>query len=80
MYIMVKIDLSKIVGGAATIPATSLDAFQRGGIFSVVSIIPAFSLLLCAVPIFFYDLTGSKKQRITEELAQQRQAKGISVK
>ena len=79
MYKVVEIDLSKIVDGAASIPATSLDAFQRSGIFSVVSIIPAFSLLLCAVPIFFYDLTGSKKQRITEELAQQRIARGISV-
>ena len=79
MYKVVEIDLSKIVGGAASIPATSLLASQRNGIFSVVSIIPAFSLLLCAVPIFFYDLTGSKKQRITEELAQQRVARGISV-
>lgn len=79
MYKVVDIDLSKIVGGVASIPATSLLASQRSGIFSVVSIIPAFSLLLCAVPIFFYDLTGSKKQRITEELAEQRVARGISV-
>jgi len=79
MYKIVDIDLSKIVGGAASIPATSLDAFQRGGIFSVVSIIPAFSLLLCCIPIFFYDLTGAKKQKITDELQQQRAAKGISV-
>lgn len=79
MYSIVNIDLSQIVGGAASVPATALDVAQRSGIFSVVSIIPAFSLLLCAVPIFFYDLTGSKKQRITEELAQQRVTRGITV-
>lgn len=79
MYKIVNIDLSGVVGAGASLAPTSLDALQRNGIFSVVSIIPAFSLLLCAVPIFFYDLTGSKKQKITEELALQRKAKGIIV-
>jgi len=79
MYKIVNIDLSGVVGAGASLAPTSLDSLQRNGIFSVVSLIPAFSLLLCAVPIFFYDLTGSKKQKITEELALQRKAKGITV-
>ncbi|MEI6579167.1 MAG: glycoside-pentoside-hexuronide (GPH):cation symporter [Eubacteriales bacterium] len=80
MYIMVNIsgDLGKI-GTAYTADPLMQTAEVRGGIFSIISIIPAISLLLCAVPIFFYDLTGKKKQIITEELQQQRAAKGISV-
>jgi len=80
MYIIVDIgsDLSKI-GTAYTANPLAQTVAVRGGIFSVVSIIPAFSLLLCCIPIFFYDLTGAKKQKITDELQQQRAAKGISV-
>lgn len=80
MYILVDLgsDLSKI-GTAYTANPLAQSASVRGGIFSVVSIIPAFSLLLCCIPIFFYDLTGKKKQKITEELQQQRAAKGITV-
>ena len=47
--------------------------------FSLVSIIPGISLLICIVPIFFYDLVGEKKKKITKELEEQRKAKGIII-
>ena len=47
--------------------------------FSLVTIVPGVSLLLCAIPIFFYDLVGEKKARITRELAEQRAAKGMVI-
>ena len=46
----------------------------RGGFFSLISIVPAVSLLLSIVPILFYDLTGEKKATIMRELAQRREA------
>ena len=47
--------------------------------FALVTIVPGISLLLCAIPIFFYDIVGEKKDKITRELAQQRAEKGITV-
>ena len=47
--------------------------------FSLVTIVPGVSLLLCSIPIFFYDLVGEKKQKITRELAEMRAAKGIVI-
>lgn len=44
--------------------------------FSLISIVPAISLLLCTVPMFFYDLVGEKKARITRELEERRKAAG----
>jgi len=78
MYIIVDLDLSTI-GIEYTADMTALSTTVRGGMFSLVSIIPAVSLVLCVIPIFFYDLTGKKKDRITAELAQQRAEKGIAI-
>jgi Na+/melibiose symporter-like transporter len=43
------------------------------------SIVPGLSMLLCAVPIFWYDLVGARKEKITKELAEQRKLKGIPI-
>ena len=51
----------------------------RQGMFSIVSLIPAISLLVCIIPMFFYNLTGDFKDKIESELAQQREAKGITI-
>ena len=78
MYMLVSLDINNI-GMEYTADVTMLSPTVRGGMFSLVSLIPAISLLICMIPIFFYDLTGTKKERITLELAQQRQAKGIKI-
>ena len=52
---------------------------MRSGMFSLISIIPAVSLLLCTIPLFFYDLVGEKKARVTRELAEQRKEKGVVI-
>lgn len=78
MYMIVNLDVSAI---SASVTANPLEmtATVRQGMFCLVSLIPAISLLLCAVPMFFYDLVGEKKERITRELAQQREARGITI-
>lgn len=45
------------------------------GMFIMISIIPAISLALCAVPMFFNDYTGKKKDKIIKELNERREAK-----
>ena len=59
--------------------AIEIDSFRRFAMFSLISILPGVSLLLCAIPIFKYDLVGEKKDRITRELAEMRKAEGVTI-
>ena len=46
-------------------------------ILMIYTIIPAVFVVLQAVPIFFYDMVGEKKARITRELMERREAAGL---
>lgn len=82
MYIIVHIDVAtlNIGSGQQVVDAINqLSTTQNFAMFSLVTIVPGASLLLCAIPLFFYDLTGKKKEKIFAELAEQRKEKGIIV-
>ena len=80
VYIIIGLDPAKIIGASASISeAAMLTSGQRFGMFSLISIVPGISLLLCAIPMFFYKISGKEKERITKELAEQRSKKGIVV-
>ena len=82
MYMIVNIDVSNLnVGsGQEVVDAiNSLSSTQNFAMFSLVTIVPGISLLLCAVPLFFYDLTGTKKQKVFDELAVLRKERGIEI-
>jgi Na+/melibiose symporter-like transporter len=79
---IVNIDVSNLnVGsGQQVVDAiNSLSGTQNFAMFSLVTIVPGISLLLCAVPLFFYDLTGKKKQKVFDELAVLRKERGIEI-
>lgn len=78
MYMIVNLNVADINASVTANPLEMTEAV-RTGMFSLISIIPAVSLLLCTVPLFFYDLVGEKKDRITKELAEQRAARGIII-
>lgn len=78
MYMIVNLDVASISAKVTANPL-EMDAGVRTGMFSLISIIPAVSLLLCTVPLFFYDLVGEKKARVTRELAEQRKARGVVI-
>lgn len=79
MYIIVDLDVSTI---SASVTANPLDMPHsvRQGIFSVISLIPAISLLLCIIPMFFYNLTGEYREKMEADLAKQREERGITIK
>lgn len=82
MYMIVKIDVSSLNGGSAEAmiaKSMSLTAGQHFSMFALVTIVPGISLLLCAIPLFFYDLIGEKKDKVTKELAEMRKERGITV-
>jgi len=76
MYIVVKLDVSKI-GTQFTMDPATLDPSVRSGMFLVVSLIPAVSMIVCMIPMFFYKLVGKQRDRVTEELRQRREDMGI---
>ncbi len=78
MYMIVNLNVADINASVTAHPLEMTEAV-RTGMFSLISIIPAVSLLLCTVPLFFYDLVGEKKDRITKELAEQRAARGVVI-
>ena len=78
MYMIVDLNVADINASVTAHPLEMTDTV-RTGMFSLISIIPAVSLLLCTVPLFFYDLVGEKKDRITKELAEQRAARGVVI-
>lgn len=77
-YIIVNLDLNTI-GVSYTPNPLAMSAQIRGGMFALVSIVPAISLILCTIPMLFYDIRGEKKEQITRELAEQRKERGITI-
>lgn len=78
MYIIVDLDVSTISAKVTANPL-EMDASVRTGIFSVISLIPAISLLLCIIPMFFYKINGKYLEQMEKELAEQRAARGIEI-
>ena len=64
---------------SVTVNPLEMSHTVRQGMFSIISIIPAISLLLCIIPMFFYKLTGKYKEEMEVELAQMRKEKGIVI-
>ncbi len=57
--------------------ATQTDA-TLNKILMIYTIIPAIFVVLQAVPIFFYDMVGDKKEHITKELIKRREEKSLT--
>ena len=75
VYLLLNMDVNSLVAGSganlASVAPGMVDSV-RGGFFSLVSLVPAVSLLACIVPVLFYDLTGEKKARVMRELSERR--------
>lgn len=78
MYIIVDLDVASI---SASVTANPLEMTHtvRQGIFSIISLIPAISLLLCIIPMFFYNITGEYRDKMEKDLAKQRAERGIEI-
>ncbi|MDR0697244.1 MAG: MFS transporter [Christensenellaceae bacterium] len=74
VYIFIQIDPAQMYSKEAVVFATDLALNQRIAMFSLVSIVPGISIILCIIPVLFYDLVGKKKDQITKELAERRLA------
>ena len=79
MYMFIGINPEQMLSSEVIIAATDLAVSQRFAMFSLVSIVPGVSLLLCAIPMFFYKISGENKKKMEEELTEQRKLRGIEI-
>lgn len=81
MYLAVNIDVSTLNqgGDAAVRLAASLTGGQNFAMYSLVTLVPAVSLILTALPLFFYDFVGKKKAKVNEDLVEMRKVRGIEI-
>lgn len=72
MYMAIGFEPAQMLSSTAIVAANELARSQNFAIFSLVSVIPGLSMLLCAIPMFFYPITGEKKKEMQAELAKRR--------
>ncbi len=80
MYMFIDINPENMLANHAVVAATELTRVQNFGMFSLVSIVPGLSMLLCSIPMFFYKISGKEKARIMAELQAKREAEGVITK
>lgn len=69
VYMAIHFKPEDMLSNSAIKAATDLPASQNFAIFALISIIPGISMLLCAMPMFFYKLSGANKKKMQEDLA-----------
>ncbi len=79
MYMAIGLKPEQMLSSTAVVAATEMPDNLRFAMFSLVSIVPGISMLLCAIPMFFYKLTNDKKAEIAQELETLRKERGIEV-
>lgn len=79
VYLGFKIDPGSIMMAEGSINPLTVSENIRFGMFSLVSLMPGISLILCIIPVLFYDLTGEKKDKVMRELAERRASAGMNI-
>ena len=79
MYMAIGFEPSQMLSQTTIMAANELTRAQNFSMFSLVSIIPGLSMLLCSVPMFFYEISGQKKKDMQAALAAKREAEGYVV-
>ena len=79
MYMVIGFEPSKMLSSTVVTAATELTRTQNFAVFSLVSVIPGISLLLCAIPMFFYKISGKEKENMIAALQAKREAEGVKI-
>jgi Na+/melibiose symporter-like transporter len=79
MYMVIGFEPSKMLSSTVVTAATELTRTQNFAVFSLVSVIPGISLLLCSIPMFFYKISGKEKENMIAALQAKREAEGVQI-
>ena len=79
MYMAIGMKPDQMLSSTAIVAATELPRWQNFAMFSLVSIVPGISLLLCSLPMFFYKISGENKKKMQKDLEEKRISEGFVV-
>ena len=79
MYMVIGLDPAQMYSSTAVVSALDMPADMRFAMFSLVSIVPGISMLLCAIPMFFYKIAGKEKKDMIASLQAKREVEGFVV-
>ena len=79
VYMVIGLDPAQMYSSTAVVSALDMPADMRFAMFSLVSIVPGISMLLCALPMFFYKIAGKEKKDMITALQAKRQSEGFVV-
>ncbi len=72
MYMVIGLEPQNMLSSEVIVAATDLAPSQNFAMFSLVSIVPGISMLLCSIPMFFYELTNKRKAEIHAALEERK--------
>ena len=79
MYMVIGLDPAQMLSSTSVVSALDMPTEMRFAMFSLVSIVPGISMLLCAIPMFFYKIAGKEKKDMIAALQAKRQSEGFVV-
>ena len=79
LYMVIGMNPQDMLSSESIKFAFQLPDSQRFAMFLLVSLIPGISMLLCAIPMFFYKIAGKEKEKMLVELAAKREKEGFKV-
>ena len=81
MYLILGLNVSDMAmaSGGGLIDPTTLPDRVRDGMFMLVTIVPALSLVVACIPMFFYKITGKYRDDMIDSLKQARLERGVTI-
>ena len=79
MYMVIGLDPAQMLSSTSVVSALDMPPEMRFAMFSLVSIVPGVSMLLCSIPMFFYKIAGKEKKDMIAQLQAKREAEGFVV-
>ncbi len=79
MYMVIGLDPAQMLSSTSVVSALDMPPEMRFAMFSLVSIVPGISMLLCSIPMFFYKIAGKEKKDMIAQLQAKRESEGFVV-
>lgn len=79
LYMAINMDPAAMLSKEAITAATEVAFNQRFAMFTLVSLIPGISMMLCSLPMFFYKIAGKEKEKMLADLKAKREKEGFTV-
>lgn len=79
MYMIIGFEPSQMLSSSVVIAANELTRTQNFAVFALVSVVPGVSMLLCAIPMFFYNISGKTKDEMIAKLEAKRAEENIVI-